>query len=41
MKRHLKDKVRAVEKQLKEYEQMRELHRTRRKRVGLSVFGIV
>lgn len=41
MKRHLKDKVRVVEKQLKEYEQMRELHRTRRKRVGLSVFGIV
>ena len=41
MKRHLKDKVRMVEKQLKEYEQMRELHRTRRKRVWLSVFGIV
>lgn len=41
MKRHLKNKVRVVEKQLKEYEQMRELHRSRRKRVWLPVFWIV
>lgn len=41
MKRHLKEKVRAIESQLKEYEQMRMLHRTRRKRIGLPSFGIV
>ena len=41
MKRHLKDKIRSIEKHLKEYEQMRELHRIRRKRVGFPVFWIV
>jgi len=41
MKRHLKEKIRTIEWQLKEYEQMRMLHRTRRKRVWLPTFGIV
>ena len=41
MKRHLKEKIRVVEHQLKEYEQMRELHRVRRKRLLLPTFGII
>jgi 50S ribosomal subunit-associated GTPase HflX len=32
MKRHLKDKVIKIEKELKEYEQMRKLHRDSRTR---------
>ena len=41
MRRHLKDKSYAIELKLKEYSKMRSLHRTRRKRLHLPVFGIV
>ena len=41
MRRHLKEKAYAIELKLKEYIQMRALHRTRRKRMNLPVFGIV
>lgn len=41
MRRHLKEKAHAIETKLKEYVQMRELHRVRRKRMNLAVFGIV
>lgn len=41
MRRHLKDKVLMIEKKLKEYAQMRALHRARRKRINLPVFGVV
>ena len=41
MKRHLKEKVRKIEKELKEYEQMRKLHRDSRIRKGMPTVGIV
>lgn len=41
MRRHLKEKSFVIEQKLKEYSKMRELHRTRRKRMQLPVFGIV
>lgn len=41
MRRHLKEKAYVIEQKLKEYSQMRELHRVRRKRMQLPVFGIV
>lgn len=41
MKRHLKDKILKIEKELKEYEQMRKLHRESRIRKGMPTVGIV
>jgi len=41
MKRHLKYKVFKIEKELKEYEQMRKLHRDSRIRKGMPTVGIV
>ena len=41
MKRHLKEKVLVIKKKLQEYEKMRSLHRTRRKRVSLPMIWIV
>lgn len=41
MRRHLKEKAYAIELKLKEYAQMRSLHRVRRKRMNLAVFWIV
>lgn len=41
MKRHLKEKVAKIEKKLKEYEQMRKLHRDARKKKGMPTIGIV
>lgn len=41
MRRHLKEKAYMIELKLKEYAQMRALHRARRKRMNLPVFGIV
>jgi len=41
MKRHLKDKVLKIEKELKEYEQMRKLHRDSRTRKWMPTIGIV
>ncbi len=41
MKRHLKYKVLKIEKELKEYEQMRKLHRDSRIRKGMPTIGIV
>ncbi|MEI6672446.1 MAG: hypothetical protein WCL02_03700 [bacterium] len=41
MKRHLKEKVRKIEKELKEYERMRKLHRESRIRKGMPTVGIV
>lgn len=41
MRRHLKEKVRAIESKLKEYERTRGLQRVRRKRIWLPVCGIV
>lgn len=41
MKRHLKYKVLKIEKELKEYEQMRKLHRDSRVRKGMPTVGIV
>ncbi len=41
MKRHLKDKVLKIEKDLKEYEQMRKLHRQSRIKKGMPTVGIV
>lgn len=41
MRRHLKEKVRAIESKLKEYERTRGLQRARRKRIWLPVCGIV
>ncbi len=41
MKRHLKYKVLKIEKELKEYEQMRKLHRESRIRKGMPTVGIV
>lgn len=41
MKRHLKEKVRKIEKELKEYEQMRKLHRDSRIKKGMPTVGIV
>ncbi len=41
MRRHLKEKAYAIELKLKEYAQMRSLHRARRKRMNLPVFWIV
>jgi len=41
MKRHLKYKILKIEKELKEYEQMRKLHRDSRIRKGMPTVGIV
>lgn len=41
MKRHLRDKILKIEHKLKEYENMRKLHRESRKRKGLPTVGIV
>ena len=41
MKRHLKEKVLKIEKQLKEYEKMRKLHRDSRIKKGMPTVGIV
>lgn len=41
MKRHLKYKIHKIETQLKEYEQMRKLHRDSRLRKGMPTIGIV
>lgn len=41
MRRHLKEKAYSIEQKLKEYSQMRSLHRQRRKKMNLPVFGIV
>lgn len=41
MKRHLKDKILKIEKDLKEFERMRMLHRENRKRQGMPTVGIV
>ena len=41
MRRHLKEKAYSIEQKLKEYSQMRSLHRERRKKMNLPVFGIV
>ena len=41
MKRHLKYKVLKIETELKEYEQMRKLHRDSRIRKGMPTVGIV
>ncbi|MCX6824310.1 MAG: GTPase HflX [candidate division SR1 bacterium] len=41
MKRHLKYKVLKIETELKEYEQMRKLHRDSRIRKGMPTIGIV
>ena len=41
MKRHLKYKILKIEKELKEYEQMRKLHRDSRIRKGMPTIGIV
>jgi len=41
MKRHLKEKVFKIEKELKEYERMRKLHRDSRIRKGMPTVGIV
>lgn len=41
MRRHLKEKTRIIDNKLKDYSKMRELHRTRRKRINLPTFGIV
>lgn len=41
MKRHLKEKTLKIEKELKEYEKMRKLHREWRIRKGMPTVGIV
>lgn len=41
MKRHLKEKMFKIEKKLKEYEQMRKLHRESRIKKGMPTVGIV
>lgn len=41
MKRHLKDKVKKIEKKLVEYEKMRKLHRDARRKRGMLTIGIV
>lgn len=41
MRRHLKDKVIKIEKELKEYEKMRKLHRESRIKKGMPTVGIV
>lgn len=41
MKRHLRDKILKIEQKLKEYENMRKLHRESRKRKWLPTVGIV
>lgn len=41
MKRHLKEKTLKIEKELKEYEKMRKLHREGRIRKGMPTVGIV
>lgn len=41
MKRHLKEKMLKIEKKLKEYEQMRKLHRESRIKKGMPTVGIV
>lgn len=41
MKRHLKEKILQIEKELKEYEKMRKLHRDSRIKKGMPTVGIV
>lgn len=41
MRRHLKEKVRKVERKLEDYERMRKLHRDARKKKGMPTIGIV
>jgi len=41
MKRHLKEKVLKIEKELKQYENMRKLHRESRIKKGMPTVGIV
>ena len=41
MRRHLKEKIRKIEKKLEEYEKMRKLHRDARKKKGMPTIGIV
>ncbi len=41
MKRHLKEKVRKIEKELEQYGRMRKLHREGRLRKGMPTIGIV
>ncbi|USN56427.1 MAG: GTPase HflX [Candidatus Peribacteria bacterium] len=41
MRRHLQQRRESLESQLKEYEQMRKLHRDSRKRKGLPTIGLV
>ncbi|MDD2536957.1 MAG: GTPase HflX [Candidatus Absconditabacteria bacterium] len=41
MRRHLKEKIRKIEKKLIEYERMRKLHRDARKKKGMPTVGIV
>lgn len=41
MKRHLKEKILQIEKELKEYEKMRKLHRDARIKKGMPTVGIV
>lgn len=41
MRRHLKEKVRKIEKKLEDYERMRKLHRDARKKKGMLTIGIV
>ncbi len=41
MRRHLKEKILKIEKELKEYEQMRKLHRESRIKKGMPTVGIV
>ena len=41
MRRHLKEKVRKIEKKLEDYERMRKLHREARKKKGMPTIGIV
>jgi GTP-binding protein HflX len=41
MKRHLKDKIQKIQEKLKEYENMRRLHRDSRKKKWLPTVGIV
>ncbi len=41
MKRHLKEKIRKIEKELEQYSRMRKLHRESRLRKGMPTVGIV
>ena len=41
MRRHLKDETYLIEKKLQKYENMRDMHRQRRKKLWLPSFGVV